>query len=343
MNAQSNALRSGGGAPGLTDLPVVWLEIAVIAAADSPRLRGEDLEHVRRLTESEDRLPPILVQRDSMRVIDGMHRLLAARSCGQNKIEARLVDCDPAEAFVLAVRANVKHGLPLPLPDRKAAALRILADFPTWSNQRVGEAVGLSGKTVAALRERPTGAQSGLDIRVGRDGRSRPANPSARRTIVERLIEEHPELSLRSIARKAGVSPETVRKTRASHAHASAGIPKREPALDPPKGMAATAPAVARDGPGAQVTARQTAIRDLLNSLMADPAVRSTEAGRALIRAIAFSAVITEYQDRLMKAVPDHTVAKVVLAAEACSDGWRTFALGLQRRSRPRQIISSQD
>jgi ParB-like chromosome segregation protein Spo0J len=328
------------------NVPVVWLEVAALEASDSPRLDGEDPEHVRRLAESQDPLPPILVQRRGLRVIDGMHRLLAARLRGAEKIEARLVDCDSVAGFVLAVRANVTHGLPLPLTDRKAAALRILSDFPGWSNQRVGTAVGLAGKTVAALRECPSGSKSGLDIRVGRDGRSRPVDPSAKRALVRRLIDENPDLSLRSIAREAGVSPETVRKVKSagrarisSQAQRSGPVaapttrprPLKDPAAFRPGGN--PGPDRVRSVSSGEVTAQEINVRGLLNSLMADPAVRSSDAGRTLIRAIAFSALICESGERLAKAVPDHSIRNVMLAAQACSDGWSTVVLNLQRRS----------
>jgi hypothetical protein len=49
-----------------------------LRAGESLRLNGEDKTHVERLAEAEGPLPPILVERRSLRVIDGMHRLLAA-------------------------------------------------------------------------------------------------------------------------------------------------------------------------------------------------------------------------------------------------------------------------
>jgi hypothetical protein len=57
-----------------------------------------------------------------MRVIDGMYRLLAARMRGDSEIEARFFEGDDASSYVLAVKSNVEHGLPLSLADRKVAA-----------------------------------------------------------------------------------------------------------------------------------------------------------------------------------------------------------------------------
>src|SRR2546421_3267487 len=57
--------------------------------ADSPRLNGEDAEHIRVLAAVEAKLPPILVHRASMRVIDGMHRLGAARLRNEETIDVQ--------------------------------------------------------------------------------------------------------------------------------------------------------------------------------------------------------------------------------------------------------------
>ena len=58
------------------------------------------MEHIRSLAELQDELPPILVHRTTMRVIDGMHRLKAAILRGERTIEATFYDGDDAEAFV---------------------------------------------------------------------------------------------------------------------------------------------------------------------------------------------------------------------------------------------------
>ena len=70
----------------------VHLPIEELLPADSPRLEGEDLEHIRSLAELTDELPPILVHRQTMRVIDGMHRMKAAMLRGERTIEATFYD-----------------------------------------------------------------------------------------------------------------------------------------------------------------------------------------------------------------------------------------------------------
>ncbi|HEY5990403.1 MAG TPA: hypothetical protein VIV12_29045, partial [Streptosporangiaceae bacterium] len=74
--------------------PVAKVPIALISGGVTLRRSGPNLQHVRALAESDEPLPPILVQRTTMRVIDGVHRVLAARMRGQDQIDARLFDGD---------------------------------------------------------------------------------------------------------------------------------------------------------------------------------------------------------------------------------------------------------
>src|SRR6201996_2997459 len=83
----------------------------------SPRVAGHNGDVVRTLAESCETFPPLLVHRQSNRIIDGMHRLLAARARGDEHIAVRFVECDDETAFVLAVQANEPHGLALSLRD----------------------------------------------------------------------------------------------------------------------------------------------------------------------------------------------------------------------------------
>src|SRR4029078_7378388 len=91
-----------------------------------------------------------------MRVIDGMHRVRAALLNGRTRIDARLLDCDEGAAFVFAVKTNVKHGLPLSPSDRAAAAARIIAIHPHWSDRAVAAATALSDKTISPIPARST-------------------------------------------------------------------------------------------------------------------------------------------------------------------------------------------
>ena len=115
---------------------------SALLPADSPRIGGQDLEHVRTLAEQSGPLPPILVHRSTMRVIDGMHRLRASMLREEGDIAVRFFDGTPEEAFVLAVQANARHGLPLSQVDRAAAASRILVSHPDWSDSAIAAIAG---------------------------------------------------------------------------------------------------------------------------------------------------------------------------------------------------------
>jgi hypothetical protein len=99
--------------------------VSSILARNSPRLNGEDKQHIKMLAETAKPLPPILVHRGTMRVIDGMYRLRVAHSLGWRDIQAVFFDGTEEEACFHAVKANTEHGLPLTLAGREAATARI--------------------------------------------------------------------------------------------------------------------------------------------------------------------------------------------------------------------------
>jgi hypothetical protein len=288
------------------DLPVIAVPVDSLSLGYSPRIAGHDEQNVRILTELDRPWPPLLVHRQTYRVIDGMHRLLAARRRGDTTIEVRLYECGESEAFVLAVRANVEHGLPLSLGDRKAAARRIIGSWPEWSDRRIATTAGLSDKTVSAIRRgsRPQAGDSG-DRRVGSDGRSRPVDAVSRRAAVTQLLVANPDASLRDIAGRAGVSPETVRSVRLrlrgrEATGARTGGAQRGSGVDPRRG---------------------------LEILVGDPALRSTEVGRMLLRLLGTFAFIDQDGSSLVEAVPDRNLPVFERLAMANAEAWRLLAL----------------
>jgi ParB-like chromosome segregation protein Spo0J len=187
----------------------------------SPRRAGVDPQHVDLLIETGGNWPPLLVQRSTLRLIDGAHRLAAAKALGQRTVRVVFFEGDDDEAIVEAIRANRDHGLPLSAADRKAAAGALLVQSPHWSDGRIAAVCSLSPKTVAELRRRrsaPPGASpvESLDarIRLGRDGRRRPVSSSEVRARIREAIAADPSASLRVLAVRAGASPETVRRVR---------------------------------------------------------------------------------------------------------------------------------
>jgi ParB-like chromosome segregation protein Spo0J len=274
------------------DGPVTMVPVSEVRGGHSPRQGGENLEHVRTLADTEGELPPIIVRRDDMRVVDGMHRLRAARMRGDEQIAARFFDGGDDEAFVLAVRTNVTHGLPLSLADRKAAATRIMASHAHWSDRMIAKVAGLSAATVARIRrERPEPAP---EVRLGHDGKLRPVNSLERRRVARAILLTEPDLSLREVARRAGISPETARSVRRRLAE-SGPPPSPDPAT-------------------------------LVVRLRSDPTLRFSETGRTLLRLLDARSVPPEKWAEIAANVPPHWRDTVARMAVECADTWRNFA-----------------
>jgi hypothetical protein len=310
----------------LDHLPIVMVQVSSLVAADSPRLSGENLEHARTLAESGERLPPIVVHRGTMRVIDGMHRLRAARLRGCTQIAVRFIDGDEASSFVLAVSENVRHGLPLSLADRKAAAERIIGCYPQWSDRMVGSVTCLSGKTVAALRQRPDLDQAERPLAtVGRDGRVRPRDSEHRREIARELMLADPALSLRKVAQQAGISPETARHIR-MQLNGSGSAPAPD---DGQLGADQESPVL---WPAATAEARRAS--RAFEALKSDPSFRSTETGRSLLRMLAAYQVVREHAEHLIAHIPTHCLDRVAVVADACANEWRALAGEVEQRKR---------
>jgi ParB-like chromosome segregation protein Spo0J len=297
------------------------LPIRLLLPADSPRLNGEDAQHSRLLSELDTSLPPILVNRRSMRVIDGMHRLKAAALNGQDEIGVRFFDGNDDDSFVASVVANISHGLPLTLADREAAALRILRSHPHWSDRAVAGATGLAGKTVGGLRKRAANKISAVDFRIGRDGRARPLNASEGRRLAQQIIEERPHASLREIARAAGISPNTVRSVREGMRRQ--GDARAHGAGDGDQG-----------GPNPSARARPVTDRaSLLERLRKDPALRYSESGRALLRWLYERASNPRDGLTLMQGIPPHCSYAVSQLARACAQEWLDLAKELDQQA----------
>lgn len=294
--------------------------VKLLRASDSPRLAGVDEQHVRVLAELEEELPPIVVHRETMRVIDGMHRLRAAQLRGRSTIAVTFFDGSPRESFVLAVEANIRHGLPLTLADRREAARRILQAFPEWSNRAIAAKTGLSGKTVGKLRGADEQLGGARLFRIGRDGRARPLDPAAGRERATQALLKRPDASLREIARSVGVSIGTVRDVRDRLRHGRSPLPR-------PRGSARDgAPEALRTPPR-----RATDPAPILAALRRDPALRYSDTGRQMIRWLEARIVRAEELELLMEA-PPHQASRIAALARACAAHWDMIAEEIERR-----------
>ncbi|MEU5589888.1 ParB/RepB/Spo0J family partition protein [Streptomyces chrestomyceticus] len=314
----------GGGEPEIVSVPIIQ-----VLPGDSPRLTGEDKGHVLRLAAIEGALPPILVDRRTMCVIDGLHRLMAASLKGQKDIDVRFFDGSREEAFLKSVEANVEHGLPLSQADRTAAALRILKSHPTMADRAIAKSTGLGARTVAQLR-RSSDSVPQSDFRVGRDGKVRPLDGAQGRLRVAELMRDNPDASLRQVARSAGVSPATALDVRRrlergdqpvpsqrSRSRGEAGPAKPEP-VDPAPVPAAAAPPTAAT----------------LDKLMRDPSLRQSELGRRLLRMFRENVLGASEMNDICASVPSHCIELIVELSRRNSQIWDGFAQELNRRAR---------
>ncbi|TWF92104.1 ParB-like nuclease family protein [Streptomyces brevispora] len=193
-------------------LPARDVPVSALSAGVSLRQGGTDAAHIQLLVDAAEteELPPILVRMDGYRIIDGLHRLEAARLRGDATIKARFLDCSNSEALVIAMKANGSHGLPLSKADRVSGAQRVLISHPDWSDRAIAGITGLSAKTIASLRDRTAEATPLDGKRVGRDGRRRPVDAGEGRRRAAEYIAAHPSAPLRQVARETDVSLGTV-------------------------------------------------------------------------------------------------------------------------------------
>ncbi|MET9496577.1 winged helix-turn-helix transcriptional regulator [Streptomyces sp. NPDC006552] len=301
--------------------------VAALLPADSPRRRPHSPEHTELLATPDTSMPPIVVHRPSMRVVDGMYRLRAALLRGRSAIDVRFFEGPAEDAFVFAVEANIAHGLPLSLAERTAAAVRILGSHPQWSDRAIASVTGLAAKTVAAQRARLGGVTAAATTRLGRDGRIRPLSSAEGRITASRLLREHPDASLRDIARRAGISPGTVRDVRARLGRGEDIVPDRLRVGPKPPAPPAVAAPPRLPGPAAAPPDAVGAFR----SLCRDPSLRLTDQGRQLLRMVEAHVLDPGRLERAARAVPAHQAAQVAALALECAQQWQRLASRVDR------------
>jgi ParB-like chromosome segregation protein Spo0J len=337
-------------------LPVRELPLNSLGRGFFLRGTGTDKAHVQMLAEvaTFGELPPILVQRNSLRVIDGMHRLEAAKARGEKFIRARVINCTDNDAYILAVKANTLHGLPLSRADRTSSARRILDWHPDWSDRAIGIATGLSAKTVAGIRRESADEIQQFTKRLGRDGKRRPVTALEGRKRAAEYITAWPDASLREVARETDVSLGTVQDVRARMRRGldpvtASGGDRR---LAPAEGTAIRAVPTGQPIPGpAEHSGARTALLpsrigpqpgrravqpptwpQIAPKLACDPSLRYTEGGRAFLRWMSAHMMNTSQWREFADAVPSHWLDDLSTVAEQASEEWRDFAEHLRSR-----------
>jgi len=303
---------------------VCQVPISDLHNADSPRINGEDAEHIGLLGRLDTQLPPILVHRSSMRVIDGMHRLGAARLRGEKFISARFFDGSEADAFVLAVKLNIVHGRPLDLKDRTAAAERIIASHPEWSDRAIAAATGLGTRLVAQVRHKAeiSGTGQPTRTRIGRDGRIRPTGYVEGRLRASEIIRNDPQASLRQVAKEARVSLSTAQDVRIRLRRGEDPVPARKP----PARRGRTGQPQATVAPR-----RHPDIDAMMQGLANDPSLRFSESGRKLLRWMLTRVARPTEFDHMSDKMPMHIAYIMARIARQCAAEWLQIANDLQQ------------
>nr|AIL30476.1 StrR-type regulator [synthetic construct] len=307
--------------------PIMEMEISSLSLGGSPRLAGGDPVHLEAMVAAQGELPPIVVHRPTMRVIDGSHRIQAALRRGETTIAGRFFDGSDDEAFVMSVWLNVSHGLPLALADRKRAAERIAVSHPQWSDRRVAAVTGISPSTVADIRRRVAGTSAPEASRIGQDGRVRPLDCSAGRLLAGRLMAENPALSLRQVAKAAAISPETARDVRNRLLSGAELVPNRRPRDAAPVGVKGGRDRrplnLIRSGDRPEPVPDHAVV---INRLMSDPALRYTDTGRNLLRLLSLHTRWAKEWEAIVDNLPPHCADAVADLARQFADLWADFA-----------------
>lgn len=299
-----------GGGP--LDVEMMEVPIRELTETLTPRSRGGDMYHARTLAESYERLPPVLVHRDTMAVIDGVHRLIASKLLGQDSIRVTFFDGTEFDAYVEGVRVNSTHGKPLSLEERRHAARKVLAFRPEWSDRRVAETCGISPGTVAAIRGRATGEPEQLSTRVGRDGKKRPTDPGLVRLQIADLIRKEPHTSSRSLAATVASSQATVLDVRRRVERGESPLPAKLQEMAAHQERSCSNPRLTTE----------------------DPALVATDEGRDFCRWFDRTRITSNELEEYVAAVPLSRVYLIADEARARSATWSQFATQVETRAR---------
>lgn len=161
-------------------------------------------------------------ERNLFYVGDGWHRLFAYDREGREEIPAFVYPGGEREAFLHALGANSKHGLPRTRADKRRAVELALqdAEIAEWSDRQIAQQCRVSPTFVGSVRRElasidplgPKGAStvhvdSSPTTRIGKDGKSRKlpkkkAGPTARPAKKESPADEAADFDPANLPRK---------------------------------------------------------------------------------------------------------------------------------------------
>jgi ParB-like chromosome segregation protein Spo0J len=173
----------------------------------NPRLEGVDMEVVEFYASifREVVWPPILVDRATHKLLDGWHRVEAAKRAGVYTLPVQWVDAREEELFALAVKANLGHGVHLTKEERYRAISRLQRE--SWTNERIAAFLGSSPAMVGKT-------EKAEDLRIKFKVAAHPGAALPIETLVEvtRLPQEyHDEIA--ELACEVDAAPTDVRRT----------------------------------------------------------------------------------------------------------------------------------
>jgi len=93
---------------------------------------------------------PILIQKDSKLLIDGFHRIIAAKEAKKDRILAIELDVSDHEIPLLQILANSKHGVPLSHTERDKAIIRSYV-LGHYTQQEIAEMTGLRQQRISQI------------------------------------------------------------------------------------------------------------------------------------------------------------------------------------------------
>jgi hypothetical protein len=349
----------------INQLPTSGVLITSLVPGPLLRQAGADIAHVRILADAAafNDLPPILVQKRTLQIIDGMHRFEVAKLEGRTHITARIIDCTDDDAFILAMRSNILHGLPLTRADRIAGAKHILASHPDWSDRVVASTSGLGAKAIAAIRCESAENIQQFEKRIGRDGKRRPIRGVDGRKRAAEYFAARPDASLREAARETDVSLGTVHDVRekirrgldptvGSGRSQLRSVEQSEP-VDPAGHLRHVGGRSADEAPGNRVTAadgpparRKTSGESTRGfsvipaKLANDPTLRYSESGRVFIRWLSLHVIDVAEWRNMIEAVPDHWRNGISALADAVAEEWNEFAKELRGKMESASLVS---
>lgn len=149
--------------------------------------------------------PPILVHRGSNRLLDGWHRVEAAKRASIYTLPVQWVDAQDEELFALAIKANLGHGVRLSREDRYKAIVRLMREG--WTPERIADVIGVGLKTIEHT-------EKAEDFRIRYKVKDSPVASLPTETLVEvvKLPDEYHE-DIAELACEMEAAPADVRRT----------------------------------------------------------------------------------------------------------------------------------